>query len=64
LASTRAEDEIHVVQNEVNALMEDPHQQRGNIIGVLDKLNNLERMLETLMSRQMEGEMDATFSSK
>ena len=53
IASTRAEEEIHVVQNEVNAMMEDPH--KGNIGGVLDKLNNLERMLEALVSRQMEG---------
>lgn len=56
IASTRAEEDMfHVVQNEVNAMMEaDPQQQKTNIGGVLDKLGNLERMLETLMNRQME----------
>uniref|UniRef100_A0A1I8BEB9 Potassium voltage-gated channel protein eag n=1 Tax=Meloidogyne hapla TaxID=6305 RepID=A0A1I8BEB9_MELHA len=63
IASTRAEEEIHLVQNEINTIMEHGNSLDGNcdggserieMSGVLNKLSRLERMLETLIGKQME----------
>uniref|UniRef100_A0A914LNL2 Cyclic nucleotide-binding domain-containing protein n=1 Tax=Meloidogyne incognita TaxID=6306 RepID=A0A914LNL2_MELIC len=63
IASTRAEEEIHLVQNEINTIMEHGNSFDGNcdggserieMSGVLNKLSRLERMLETLIGKQLE----------
>ncbi|CAK5046499.1 unnamed protein product [Meloidogyne enterolobii] len=63
IASTRAEEEIHLVQNEINTIMEHGNSLDGNcdggserieMSGVLNKLSRLERMLETLIGKQLE----------
>uniref|UniRef100_A0A914H0C3 Potassium voltage-gated channel protein eag n=1 Tax=Globodera rostochiensis TaxID=31243 RepID=A0A914H0C3_GLORO len=67
LQSTRGADDsdeaFHSVQNETNTMMEDLQDKFKNIDGVFEKLSQIERLLGTLMSRQMEEAQYATIDT-